>query len=322
MQPIILGTFIGVLLIVLGLYWMFVLRLEERSSARIRKRLGRSIGAAMARRVTLARDEQRFSTIGVLDRFLLRTSRLTAPLQRLLQQSNSNLSLGVFLLLSGTLALGTYLLLTLLTGYRGLGTIAGLLLAFAPYVYLRWKRTKRLYAFEETFPEAIDLVARALRAGHAFTTGLGMVADEIPDPVGTEFRLLYDQQNFGMPLAEALRAFGERVPILDARFFATAVLTQREAGGNLSEVLDNLARVVRERFKVKRQIRVVSAHARMTGWFLVCLPPATALATFAISPQNAKLLVTDPMGINMVIAAAVLQVTGGLIIRRLVDIEY
>ena len=121
---------------------------------------------------------------------------------------------------------------------------------------IQFKAKRRVRSFEEQFPEAIDLLARALRAGHAFITGLSMVAEEMPDPVGTEFKLAFDRQNFGMPLPDALRALGERVPLLDARFFVTAVLTQREAGGNLSEVLDNLASVIRERFRVKRQVRV------------------------------------------------------------------
>ena len=139
-------------------------------------------------------------------------------------------------------------------------------------------------------------MSRALRAGHAFTTGLAMVAEEMPEPVGTEFRLLYDQQNFGMPMPDALKALGERVPVLDARFFVTAVLTQREAGGNLAEVLDNLAAVIRERFKVKRQVRVVSAHGRITGWVLAMLPPALGVALTLLSPEHMSLLWTDPTG--------------------------
>ncbi len=122
--------------------------------------------------------------------------------------------------------------------------------------------------FEDQFPQAIDLIASSLRAGHAFTTGVSMVADEVPDPTGAEFRLLYDQQNYGMPLPDALKAFARRVPLLDARFFITAVLTQREAGGNLAEVLDNLSTLIRERSRVKRQVRVASAHGRITGWVL------------------------------------------------------
>jgi tight adherence protein B len=149
-----------------------------------------------------------------------------------------------------------------------------------------------------------------------------MVADEMPDPVGTEFRLAYDRQNFGMPMPDALKALGERVPLLDARFFVTAVLTQRESGGNLSEVLDNLAGVIRERFKVKRQVRVVTAHARITGWVLCMLPPGLGVILTLMSPEHMSLLWTHPTGIKMVVVALILQVAGTLIIRKLVDVEY
>ena len=176
--------------------------------------------------------------------------------------------------------------------------------------------------FEEQFPEAIELIARALRAGHAFTTGLAIVSEEAPQPVAGEFRVLYDQQNFGMPLGEALKAFAERIPLLDARFFVTAVLTQRESGGNLSEILSNLANVIRERFKVKRQVRVISAHGRITGWVLSCLPPSLAVGILITSPDYIKTLRDDPMGIPMILAALFLQTVGTLIIRKLVNIEY
>ena len=176
--------------------------------------------------------------------------------------------------------------------------------------------------FEEQFPEAIELLARALRAGHAFPTGLTMVADEIPPPVGSEFKLVYDRQNFGMPLGDALKALAERVPVIDARFFVTAVLTQRETGGNLSEVLDNLASVIRDRFKVKRQVRVVTAHGRITGWILAGLPPSLAGVLCFVSPGHMKTLITDPLGIQMLVVAGVLQVSGTLIIRKLVNVRY
>ena len=165
-------------------------------------------------------------------------------------------------------------------------------------------------------------MARALRAGHAFPTGLQMVADEVPDPVGGEFKLVYDRQNFGMPMAEALKGMAERVPVLDARFFVTAVLTQRETGGNLGEVLDNLASVMRDRFKVRRQVRVITAHGRITGWILSGLPPALAGVLCLIAPDHMKLLVSDPLGIKMITVAAGMQITGTLIIRKLVNIPY
>ena len=165
-------------------------------------------------------------------------------------------------------------------------------------------RNRRMIKFEEQFPEAIDLLARALRAGTRCTTGLSMVGDEMAEPVGPEFRLLFDQQNFGMPLPQALKAFADRIPILDARFFVTAVLTQREAGGNLSEVLDNLSSIIRDRFRVKRQVRVISAHGRITGWILSALPVSLALFFAFSSPETYRKFYTDPLGIKMIVCRA------------------
>jgi tight adherence protein B len=176
--------------------------------------------------------------------------------------------------------------------------------------------------FEEQFPEAIDLLARALRAGHALTTGLSMVGDEMREPVGPEFRELFDQQNYGMSLDAALKAFAERIPTIDARFFVTAVLTQREAGGNLSEVLDNLASIIRDRFRVKRQVRVISAHGRITGWILSALPVSLGLFFAFSSPETYRKFYMDPLGIRMIVGALLLQVLGAFIIKRIVTIEY
>ena len=183
-------------------------------------------------------------------------------------------------------------------------------------------RNRRMLKFEEQFPEAIDLLARALRAGHALTTGLSMIAEELPAPVGPEFKLLFDQQNFGMPLPQALKEFAARVPSLDARFFATALLTQRESGGNLSEVLDNLSSIIRDRFKVKRQVRVISAHGRITGWVLSALPVSLALFFAFTSPEKYRAFYTDPFGMQLIVGALVLQVIGVFIISRIVKIEY
>jgi tight adherence protein B len=321
-ELIVVATFAGVLVIVLGLYWILVVRSEARAQGHIRRRLRAGLAGRSRTRASVTLQQKPFSPVKGFDTVLGRVARAIGPIQRLIVQADSNLSVGLFLTISGTSGLAGFLLVNALTTYRAIGVLVGGIFLMGPYIYLRWRRGRRLLQFEEKFPEAIDLIARALRAGHAFTTGLGMVAEEIPAPVGSEFRLLYDQQNFGMPLPEALRAFGERIPILDARFFATAVLTQREAGGNLSEVLDNLSRVVRERFKVKRQIRVVSAHARITGWVLVSLPPVTALGFAIIVPDTLKLLVTDPMGVRMVVIAICLQITGGMIVKKLVNIEY
>jgi tight adherence protein B len=199
--------------------------------------------------------------------------------------------------------------------------VIGLVGMAAPFLVLRYKRTKRIRKFEEQFPEALDLLSRAIRAGHAFTTAMGMVAEEALDPVGPEFKKTFDQQNFGLPLKDALNAMPERIPLLDVRFFVTAVLIQRETGGNLSEILDNLAHVVRERFKILRQVRVYTAHGRLTGYVLLALPATLAIALSFINPEHMGLLFSEQMGRVMIMAAIVMQIVGYLWIRQVVKIE-
>lgn len=198
------------------------------------------------------------------------------------------------------------------------GALVGLLV---PLAILRRRGTQRMRRFEEQFPEALDLLSRALRAGHAFTTAMGMVASEAPDPIGPEFRKTFDEQNFGLPLKEALNNLAIRVPLLDVRFFVTAVLIQRDTGGNLAEILDNLSYVVRERFKVLRQVRVYTAHGRFTGYVLVALPAALAIVLGLINPEHMNLLFTERMGHLMLTVAVVLQVVGFIWIKRVIKIE-
>jgi tight adherence protein B len=240
----------------------------------------------------------------------------------MVEQSGLKLNVGTLLLMMGCCGAAAYLLAIWLTRQPLVGLGAGLLALWIPHWYVARARTKRMLKFEEHFPEAIDLIARALRAGHALPTGLSMVADEMPPPIGTEFRLLHDEQNFGLTLPDAMRNFARRIPVLDARFFVTAVLTQRESGGNLAEVLDNLSSVIRDRFKVKRQVRVISAHGRITGWVLALLPPSLAMATLLINPDHLGTLTGDPFGRQMIVVAIFLQVVGTLIIRKIVNVEY
>ena len=191
----------------------------------------------------------------------------------------------------------------------------------APYAWLAHQRSSRLKKFEEQFPEALDLMSRAIRAGHAFQTALGMVAEELPAPVGPEFKKTFDRQNFGLPIRDAMNEMADRTTLLDVRFFVTAVAIQRETGGNLAEILDNLAHVVRERFKIRRQVRVHTAHGRFTGYVLLALPAALAVALSFIAPEQMRLLFHDPMGHMMVGVAVVLQSIGFFWIRNVIRIE-
>src|SRR5215212_5788310 len=264
--------------VVVGAFYLFVQRPEEKTTAALHRRLKGELvddpedsGDALIERQP-KHDRRRLEGLaataggGVLRYLAVQIERanMDMPPGRLL-----GIAVGVGT--AGAVLLGWVSPLRIVT--IPLGLAAGWL----PIAFVRLRAERRVRKFEEQFPEAIELIARALRAGHAMTTGLALVAEELPDPVGAEFRLVYDRQNFGMSMPDALRLFADRVPLLDARFFVTAVLTQRESGGNLAEILDNLGDVIRQRFRVKRQIRVVTAHARLTGWVLVLIPVVIAL---------------------------------------------
>jgi len=190
-----------------------------------------------------------------------------------------------------------------------------------PFAFVMHRRSKRLNTFEEQFPEALDLLARALRAGHAFQTSLGMAGDELKAPVGSEFKKTFDQQNFGLPLRDALIQMAERVPILDVRFFVTAVQIQRDTGGNLAEILENLAHVVRERFKIRRQVRVHTAHGRFTALVLLSLPPGLAATLTFLNPEHMQPLFQSHMGQMLIMVAIGMQFFGFLWIRKVIKIE-
>jgi tight adherence protein B len=321
----VLITFALVLAIFIGIYWFVVVRPEDASQSALRRRLKVGRVPTTIAEVSsggLLRAEAPLSGIAGFDSILRGAANITRPLQSMIEHAGLNLTVGSLILMCGVAGLAGYAIIYSFTRLAYFALLFALVTTYVPILVVQFMAKRRVRMFEEQFPEAIDLLSRALKAGHAFTTGLSLVAEEMPDPVGTEFRLAFDRQNFGMPLPDALRSLAERVPLLDAKFFVTAVLTQREAGGNLAEVLDNLASVIRERFRVKRQVRVVTAHARMTGWVLVLLPPALAVVLTLLSPEHMSLLWTDPTGLRMVAVALVLQVVGSLVIRKLVDIEY
>ena len=322
-MAITLLTFVLVLSIVLGAYYAFVVRPETDDRSKLLRRLSRPKAVSqLLKPGELERPADRLSKVQALETMLSHARGLSRPLERLITQSGLNITVGTLVMASVLLGGVGYLAVKVLTHFTILGLAAAPLFAVLPFMFVRWKRTRRFHKFEEQFPEAIELMARALRAGHAFPSGIQMVADEMADPMRAEFKLLYDRQNFGMPLSDALKGMAERVPILDARFFTTAVLTQRETGGNLSEILDNLAAVIRDRFKVKRQVRAVTAHGRVTGWILSGLPVVLALILSAMSPEYMSPMITDPLGINMLVAGGTMQVIGSLIIRKLVNIRY
>jgi tight adherence protein B len=244
-----------------------------------------------------------------------------AWLASLIEQSGVRTRPGTVILASLGSGLVLGMVTMLLVRQRWAAPLAFLAGATIPTLFLMRKRSVRLYKFEEMFPEALDLLSRAVKAGHAFQTAMNMVAEELPDPVGPEFRKTFDQQNFGLPLRDALNAMSERIPIIDVKFFVTAVLIQRETGGNLSEILDNLSHVVRERFKVLRQVRVHTAHGRFTGWVLMALPATLGVVMSFINPAHMELLFQESMGRTMLATAVVMQIIGYVWIKRVIKIE-
>ncbi len=206
-------------------------------------------------------------------------------------------------------------------GYRWMALPVGLGAAVLPILHLLRLRAKRIRKFEEQFPDSLEFVARSMRAGHAFSVSLEMIHREFQDPLAGEFRRTFEEHNLGLPLETALQNLARRVPSMDVHFFVSAVLLQRRTGGNLAEILDKLASLIRERFKLRGKIRAISAHGRMTGVALTCIPIGVALLMFYVNPDYVRFFFTDPTGQMMALAAAGLQVIGYLIIKKIVTIE-
>jgi len=275
--------------------------------------------------LALLRDEM-LSQIPALDSLLRRSERMT-NFQNFLEQANLRVRAGnmlifcvvgavimggVGVMLAGALPPNQMLLFVMF------GAIVG---GIIPFSYASYRRTKRFQRFEELFPDAIDTLARAVRAGHAFTTALELIANEIAEPVAGEFRMLFEEQKFGLPVRDALMNLTERMPLVDVKFFVTAVMLQRETGGNLAEILDNLSYVIRERFKIMRQVRVYTAQGRLTMALLMGLPPVIVVVMLLTSPQFIHPLFADPIGHTLIVGGIVLQTLGYFVIRKVIRIQ-
>jgi len=271
-------------------------------------------------REVLRLQDELLSEIPSINRILLRLP-IGRRVQALLTQAAMEVRVDRFLLVSFVFALAG-LLIGALVQYPIPGTLVlGALAGGLPFSFAAIKRKQRFSRFEEIFPDAIDLLARAVRAGHAFTSGFELIANEMPQPVAQEFQITYEQQNLGMPLREALDNLGRRVPMPDVGFFISALQIQRESGGNLAEILDKLSYVIRERFKILRQVRTHTAEARVSLYILTAIPPATAFLLYIVNREYAMTLVEEPMGHVLIVTAIVLQIIGFLVMRKIADLE-
>jgi tight adherence protein B len=269
--------------------------------------------------LALVRDEQ-LSEIPALDSLLRRSARVS-ELQKMLAQANIDIRAGNFLGISAVAGVVATIIAYGLSKRVEVAWIALLVGFILPYSYASIQRNKRFEKFEELFPEAIDTLARAVRAGHAFTTALEMITAEVAEPVSGEFRQLYEEQKFGMPVRDALMNLTDRVPLVDVKFFVTAVMLQRETGGNLAEILDNLSYVIRERFKIQRQVRVYTAQGRLTMALLMGMPPIIVTAMLLLNPSFIRPLFADPIGHTLLVGGITLQTIGYFVIRKIIRIQ-
>lgn len=269
--------------------------------------------------LALLRDEQ-LSKIPALDSLLRRSDRVSA-MQKMLAQAGMTMRAGNFLGISAMAGIAGAIVFYLVGKRVDVAWVATLVGFVLPYSIVSYKRGKRFEKFEELFPEAIDTLARAVRAGHAFTTALEMITNEVSEPVAGEFRQLYEEQKFGMPVRDALMNLTERMPLVDVKFFVTAVMLQRETGGNLAEILDNLSYVIRERFKIQRQVRVYTAQGRLTMFLLMLMPPIIVTVMLVLNPMFIRPLFSDPIGHTLLVAGVTLQTVGYFVIRKIIRIQ-
>jgi tight adherence protein B len=266
------------------------------------------------------RKSELHSSIPWLNQKLLQFE-LTPRVQTLLYQADLKWTAGVLISLCGLFFIVPAILVYWRFDSILIALGVGLLMGLAPIGWARYKRGKRLDKFQEGLPEALDLMVSAIRAGHSLVAAMGSVARECADPLGCEFKSCFEEQNYGLEMKTALDNLTNRVPLQDLRIVATAIMIQKESGGNLAEVLDKTSHVIRERFRLRRQVGVHTAQGRMTGWVLTLLPISLGVAMYFVNPKMMSILWTDPTGIKLLCGALVLMAIGGLIIRKIVNMD-
>jgi tight adherence protein B len=322
MPVLALVTFVAVFALTLLAVSLGLKFFDARRKAQMTEMLHTASGEPVVAMENLLKEIHAESPSGF--KALLATLHFTRRAQEQIQQAGLNWSSTRLLLMMAVLGLlgipiGT--LLPFLVNGPITAVVVGLACSTLPYLYVRNRRQKRLDTLEEQFPEALDFLSRSMRAGHAFSISLEMIGEEIADPLGQEFRALFNEQNLGAPLDVALRNFSVRVPLLDVRFFTSSVLLQRQTGGNLSEILTRLAYVIRERFRLKGQVKAASAHGRLTATILTLLPVGTMLGLLVVAPGYLQGMAADSDGKWMIGGAIAAQILGNYFIKKIVNIK-
>lgn len=322
MGLILVLTFVGVF-IAIALPWIAAASGATNKSKQVMSALDSALAGeeqAKHEKIPDLRKDEQLSSIPWLNRNL-RNFELGPLLQRFVDQADLKWSVGRLLVLCGVCGLAPAYLVGLRYGNFLLALITGLLTASAPIVWALRRRAKRMEMFVKDLPEALDLMVSGLRAGHSLIAAVGLVARECSDPIGCEFKTCFDEQNYGLELKMALENMIKRVPMQDLRIVSSAIMIQKESGGNLAEVLDKASHAIRERFRLKRQIKVHTAQGRLTGLILTFLPVFLGIAIYFVNPDMMSILWKRPIGIKLLCGSGVMTLLGGLIIRKIVNMD-
>lgn len=314
-------VFLFALFLVFGAY-LAATHSSDAKRKRLQKRLGEALLFSAHTEdveVVLARNEL-MSEIPALNRALV-SVQAAFKLKRMLDQADLHITPSRLLMFSVMAAILAAMASSVVSSSIVLLVTAGMVAAALPFVHVYWKRKQRFDAFLEHLPDALDLMSRALAAGHAFSESMHMVSSEMPEPIATEFRKTYEEQNLGLSLKLALENLTQRIPLLDLRMCVTAVLIQRETGGNLAEILEKVAYTIRERFRIMGDLKTLTTSSRMSAWLLCGLPIFVTFAITVLNPEYMTIFWKDQRGHYLIGIALLLQVTGMLIVRKILRIK-
>jgi tight adherence protein B len=313
------AVFLGVSALVGGAMMLFHQRSENRVEDRLSVLAGAGGSSGKENKTASLLSHPLDQQPGLFDRLVERVGRVNVNL--LFEQADVSLTMGKLLAISGVLAGAGVALAVTLQSPLAVVVLVALGLAALPIFWLLWRRRSRLKKFGVQLPDALEMLARALRAGQSLAAGFNLIATEIAAPLGKEFGRVFEEQNLGVPVEESLVALAERIPNLDLKFFSTAVILQRQTGGDLAEILDKIGSLVRERFKIWGQIQALTGEGRLSGVVLLGLPVVLFMVAYKLNPDYLTVLFTDPMGKRMLIGAVILQIIGALVIRKIVNIR-
>jgi tight adherence protein B len=312
-------AFIAVVLLAEALFMMWN-SYKGPAAKRVEKRLRALSASSDTSEQAAVLKNRLLSEVPFLERLLIGIPKISA-LERLLEQSGVQLTAGKLIAASLLLGLVTYLALGDIALFLFVRPAVAAVVALLPFAYVQWRRSKRLRKLEQQLPDTLDLIGRALRAGHALPSGLQMAGDEMVDPIAQEFRITHDEISFGIAMQQALLNLSTRVPSTDLRYFVVAVLIQREAGGNLTEVLDNLSRLIRERLRFRAKVKVLTTEGRMSAWVLGVMPFALAALMNVVNHDFISILWTDPIGITITKAVLFTMAVGGFWLFKLARVR-